>query len=122
MKRLYNILVASLLLAADEQGTKGESEYVSFTDDGQWTGYRFLGLPETSGSLTVSIQAGQAGGILEVRTGAPEGPVIATLDIPDTGWKWKERTTAVRAEDSGGETLYLVAKSAPFSVKCFSFD
>ena len=104
------------------QSRKGEYEYVSFTDDGQWTGYRFLGLPETSCSFTVSIQAGLAGGRLEIRTGTPDGPVIATLDIPDTGWKWKERTVPVQGTLSEGDAVYFVAKTAPFSVRSFCME
>jgi hypothetical protein len=95
----------------------GEYEYVAFTAAGQWTGYRFLGLSETPDRLTVAIQAGQPGGRLEVRAGAPDGPVIAALDIPDTGWKWKERTVPVEGKLAGGEAIYLVAVDAPFSIK-----
>ena len=70
----------------------------------------------------MSIQAGQAGGQLEVRTGAPDGPVIATLDIPDTGWKWKNRTVPVQGTLSEDDGVYLVAKTAPFSVRSFCME
>ena len=102
------------------QSRKGEYEYISFTASGQWTGYRFLGFPKTPDNLTVTILSSQPGGRLEVRAGATEGPVIATLDIPDTGWKWKERTVPVEGTLEAGEAIYLLAVDAPFSVKSFT--
>ena len=98
----------------------GRYEYVSFTAPGQWAGYRFLGFPDNSSSLSVTILAGQPGGRLEVRAGVPDGPVVASLDISDTGWKWKERTIPVQGNLSGETALYLVAVHAPFSVKAFT--
>ena len=101
------------------QSRDGRYSYISFTAAGQWTGYRFLGFPKTPDSLTISVLAGQPGGRLEVRAGAPDGPVIATLEIPDTGWKWKERTIPVQGTLAEDDAVFFVAVDAPFSVKSF---
>ena len=47
---------------------------------------------------------------------------MATLDVPDTGWKWKERKVPVQVAGEKKETIYLVAAKAPFSVKSFRFN
>ena len=100
---------------------RGAYSYVTFQEAGQWACYRHFDFTQAPSCLTVSVQSGQSDGVLEVRKGSPDGPVIATLEIPDTGWKWKEKTATVQVEGSGKETLYLVARSAPFSVKYFTF-
>ena len=70
----------------------------------------------------LAVRAGQPGGRLELRQGAPDGPLMATLEVPDTGWKWKERKVAVQVTGEGKETIYLVGAKAPFSVKSFRFN
>ena len=101
---------------------RGEYSFVHFQEPGQWACYRYFDFTQAPSSLTVSVESGQPGGALEVHQGSPDGPVIATLEIPDTGWKWKERTITVQVEGSGKETIYLVASQAPFSVKYFRFE
>lgn len=98
---------------------RGAYPVISFQADGQWTGYRFVDFSKAVTQLTVSVKSGQPGGRLELRQGTPDGPVIAALDIPDTGWKWKERSVSVQVEASGVEAVYLVAAHAPFQVKSF---
>ena len=51
-----------------------------------------------------------------------DGPLMATLDVPDTGWKWKERKVPVQVDVNPKETIYLVGAKAPFSVKSFRFN
>ena len=101
--------------------SRGEYPVIHFKSDGQWVGYRYLDFSQGLVSFKVSIKSGQPGGRLEVRKGAPEGPVIATLDIPDTGWKWKEKTVPVQVDISDKDAVYLVAVRAPFRVKSFKF-
>ena len=99
-----------------------EYPVIFFQADGQWTGYRYVDFSQTPATLTVCIKSGQPGGQLELRKGAPDGPVLATLEVPDTGWKWKEQTVPVQVDASGKEAVYLVAKVAPFRVKYFRFE
>jgi hypothetical protein len=99
-----------------------EYPVIHFKADGQWTGYRYVDFSGAPSSFTVSIKSGQPGGQLEVRTGSPDGPVIATLELPDTGWKWKQRTVHLQGNLSGKEEVFLVARQAPFRVKWFKFN
>lgn len=100
---------------------KGAYSYVSFQEDGQWACYRYFSFPEAPKSLTLSIFTGSSGGVLEVRKGSPDGPVIASATLPDTGWKWKEITISVQDAVLDREDLYLVASRAPLSVRYFRF-
>ena len=101
--------------------SRGEYPVIHFKSNGQWTGYRYVDFSKPLTGLTVSIKSGQPDGLLEVRKGSPDGPLIATLEIPDTGWKWKERTVPVKVDVSEKDAVYMVAKSAPFRVKSFKF-
>ena len=69
----------------------------------------------------MSILTGAPDRRLEVRRGAPDGPVIGSATLPDTGWKWKRISLSVESGRMEKETLYLVADRAPFSVKDFYF-
>ena len=100
---------------------RGAYDFVSFQQDSQWACYRYFTFPEAPKSLTVSVFTGAHGGRLEVRKGTPDGPVIGSATLPDTGWKWKEITFPVENGTMEKETLYLVASQAPFSVKFFRF-
>ena len=100
---------------------RGAYDSVSFQQDGQWACYRYFTFREAPKNLVVSVFTGAHGGRLEVRKGAPDGPVIASATLPDTGWKWKKITIPVMTGSMDKETLYLVASQAPFSVKDFRF-
>ena len=101
--------------------SRGEYPVIHFKSNGQWTGYRYVDFSKPLTGLSVSIKSGQPDGLLEVRKGSPDGPVIATLEVPDTGWKWKEKTVPVQVDITDKDAVYLVAKSAPFRVKSFKF-
>ena len=100
---------------------QGAYSYVSFQEDGQWACYRYFSFPEAPKNLTLSIFTGNHEGVLEVRKGSPDGPVIASATLPDTGWKWKEITLPVQDAAMDRENLYLVASHAPLSVRYFRF-
>lgn len=101
---------------------RGEYPVIHFKADGQWTGYRYVDFSKPLSGINVCFKSGQPGGQLELRKGAPDGPVLATLEIPDTGWKWKERFVPLQMEVSGQDAVYLVAACAPFRVKYFIFQ
>lgn len=98
-----------------------EYPIISFNENLQWTGYRYVDFSKVPFNVTVSVKSGGPGGKLELRKGSPDGPAIAVLDIPDTGWKWKEVSARIQIEASGKDAVYLVATRAPFSVKYFIF-
>ena len=100
---------------------RGAYDFVSFQQDGQWACYRYFTIPEAAEELTVSVLTGAPDRRLEVRRGAPDGPVIGSATLPDTGWKWKRISLSVESGRMEKETLYLVADRAPFSVKDFYF-
>ncbi len=99
--------------------------YLSFTEVGQWAGYRYLDFSPRMTQLTVRVAAEQAGGKLVFRRGDPEGEILAEAAIPSTGGAWKEVTVPLKATASGRDAFYLVATDIPqgarIDVDRFSF-
>ena len=99
--------------------------YLSFTEAGQWAGYRYLDYSPRMTRLTVRVAAEQAGGKLVFRRGDPEGEILAEAAIPSTGGAWKEVTVPLKATASGRDAFYLVATDIPqgarIDVDRFSF-
>lgn len=103
------------------QSKKGAYSFVTFQEDGQWACYRYFDLPEDVCNMVITFRTGEADTRLQVRRGAPDGPLVGSVMLPDTGWKWKTAALSVSGGAMEKETLYLVAGRAPFSVKNFYF-
>ncbi|MCB1087048.1 MAG: PQQ-dependent sugar dehydrogenase, partial [Verrucomicrobiae bacterium] len=62
------------------------------------------------GSLKVLATSGGSGGKIEVRAGAPDGPLMGTIDVPLTGgWdQYREFTTPLTVPSKDRADVYLV--------------
>lgn len=95
-------------------------------NDGDWISFtpvNFTGIDEVS--LRVSAPDGR-GGAVELHAGAPDGPLVATVDVPATGgWDNYVSLPPVAVTDPGGTTeLFAVFRgsmSSPFDLDSFTF-
>ncbi len=79
---------------------------------GDWFAFDRMNLAGID-SISARYSSGGSGGVLDVRDGAVDGPLLATLTLSPTGaWDTPARTQAVPVTDPGGtRTLYFVARS-----------
>jgi alpha-N-arabinofuranosidase len=104
--------------ASDRNGPKNApssegGECVGFISEGAWLKYE--GVDFGAGTESVEIRAAThpgTGGIIELRDGHFDGPLLGTSDIGVTGdWqKWQNFTAKIK-KTSGKKNLYLVFKS-----------
>ncbi|MCE7001424.1 carbohydrate-binding protein [Kibdelosporangium philippinense] len=101
---------------------------VGFTDNNDWISFTPYSL---TGATSVSARAssGGPGGTMEVRTGSATGPLLGSVQIPNTGG-WNTFTTVsgnLSNVPSGTTTLYLVFKGVTgqgnlFDIDAFTFN
>ncbi|WP_353708813.1 ThuA domain-containing protein [Cellulosimicrobium sp. ES-005] len=79
---------------------------------GDWFAFDRMNLAGID-AISARYSSGGSGGVLDVRDGAVDGPLLATLTLSPTGsWETPARTQAVPVTDPGGtRTLYFVARS-----------
>lgn len=95
-----------------EPGAMVESLNLAVTgiDDGDWTAVSDVDFGATgAGTFAARVASGSNGGKLELRLDRPDGPLIGTLPIANTGGgdSWQTRTTSVSGA-SGIHDLYMV--------------
>lgn len=105
--------------ASDSQGVQVVAKDVSeggrqlgYIAAGDWFAFDRMNLAGID-AISARYSSGGAGGVLDVRDGAVDGPVLATLGLTPSGsWETHARTAAAPVSDPGGTgTLYFVARS-----------
>jgi hypothetical protein len=88
------------------QDALGGRQSLAFIEDGDWASYAPLNLSGIE-SLRLRVASATKGGTIEVRAGALDGPLAATVNVPHTGgWQtWQDVTATVR--DPGGTHEYF---------------
>lgn len=81
---------------------------LGYIDPGDWAAYPDLDLTGVT-ALTARVVSGGPGGTLEVRTGSPQGTVLGSVAVPNTGgWSsFADVTAPLSAVPAGTQTLYL---------------
>ena len=94
----------------DRSRTEGDSAGVGAGDWLAFHDVRFSPAQERSFEASVAREAAGPGA-LEVRLGAPDGELLATLDVPSTGDRYAYETVSAPLADveAGVHDLYLVA-------------
>ena len=96
----------------DTQGVSVASEgggNAGYIDSGDWTAYFGLDFGNAASTFAVSASSSSAGGVVEIRLDAPDGPLAGECEVQSTGgWDaWQTfRCPVVGA--SGVHDLYLV--------------
>ncbi|MEM1298486.1 MAG: carbohydrate-binding protein, partial [Pseudomonadota bacterium] len=90
------------------------------TDDGDWVRYDNVDFgddPEALHQITAEVSSGSEGGVIEYRIDAPDGPLLATQRVFNTGGfnRFESVTTALGAL-SGVHDLYIVFRGTPTSI------
>ncbi len=82
---------------------------VGYIDDGDWIKLDPVNLVGVD-SITYRVSSGGPGGTIEARAGALDGPVVHTVEVPNTGgWDSYTEVGPVEVTDPGGtQPLYLV--------------
>ncbi|WP_230423890.1 PQQ-dependent sugar dehydrogenase [Streptomyces radicis] len=81
---------------------------VGFIENGDWISFEPY-VVDNATEFTARAASGGAGGTITVRTGAPDGPAIGTVDVPATGgWdQYVDVSTTLSGQPDGTTTLYL---------------
>ncbi|MCX4679961.1 ThuA domain-containing protein [Streptomyces sp. NBC_01433] len=96
---------------ADASGGKRLTEI----EDGDWIAFDPVNL-KGIGSVTVGAASGGIGGSVEFRAGSPTGPLLGTVNVPNTGDWGKVVSPTTALKNPGGSTkLYAVFSNPEWS-------
>lgn len=87
-------------------------ECIGFILDGHWVKYEGVDFGERTEHLDIRAASASTGGIIEVRLDAPDGELLGTCSVPNTGgWQsWSTLKAGIKPV-GGVKTLYLVFRS-----------
>ncbi|MET0684927.1 MAG: PKD domain-containing protein, partial [Solirubrobacteraceae bacterium] len=96
---------------------------VGFTNAGDWISFEPVSLKGID-SVKVRYTSGGAGGIVQFRLDAPDGPVVGSAELPNSGgWDtYAEVSAPLTPTDEEAHTLYLVFASLPGGATADLFD
>jgi hypothetical protein len=81
---------------------EGGFQNIGFIEDGDWFAFSPLSLANIE-SISFRAASESAGGTIEVRTGAPNGPIVSSVDVPNTGgWQTYNTYTATLSDPPAG--------------------
>ena len=96
--------------------------FVTDIDDGEYILVRGVDFGNGAKEVTVSCAAHLFGGVMEVRTDAPDGPMTASIVVPNTHDKFQELTAPLSGLQ-GVHDLYFVFRSNSLQRRnLFNFD
>ncbi|WP_432052398.1 ThuA domain-containing protein [Streptomyces xiamenensis] len=103
--------------------TAGGGQNIGFIEDGDWWAWEPANL---TGIDAIGLRAASpsAGATVEVRTGDPEGPVVATVRVePTGGWQTYEDFAGPVSGESAGHSgpLYFVKTTGELNVNWVTF-
>ena len=84
---------------------------VAYIEDGDYIGFKDVDFADGPEAIDIRLGANNSGSKIEIRTGAPDGKLIGTLNVEKTGgWQtWKTERAALE-KTTGKNDLYLVFK------------
>ncbi|MFG2055555.1 ThuA domain-containing protein [Micromonospora sp. NPDC048930] len=108
-----------------DAGTAHGGKRVGYIDNGDWIAFDTYNLTGITG-VQARVSSGGGGGTLEFRTDRPDGPLVASMAVANTGgWDTYVDSPVVPVADPGGtHRLYLVFKGSGgglFDVDEFTF-
>ncbi len=106
-------------VVADGTGEGGAR--VGYIENGDWVMFDPYNLKDIKG-MALRASSGGSGGTVTLRTDSPTGPVVATVDVPNTGgWTNYVDLDPVPVTDPGGTHKLYLTFSGGFDVDSFTF-
>jgi len=106
-------------------GVENEGQNLGFIDNGDWVKYEGLDLSNMN-SVKVNASSRNDGGTIEVRLGNPEGDLIGSVDVGNTGnWGNYKQEQANISRVTGEQDVYLVfvgGSNSLFNLDWFGFS
>ncbi|GAA3232551.1 ThuA domain-containing protein [Oerskovia jenensis] len=96
----------------DKAAAEGAKQ-LGYIAPGDWFAFDRMNLKDITG-ISARYTSGNAGGLIDVRVGASDGPLLGTITMGSTGsWETHASSDVVPITDPGGtSTLFFVARSA----------
>ena len=90
--------------------------------DGEWIMFSPVNFHQID-SLQMRVSSGGAGGTVEVRVDAPDGPLVGSVEVPNTGgWESYQVLETEIADPGGTHDLYLVFSNPGETGALFDID
>jgi len=90
-----------------EFGATAPNLVVKDVDNGDWTGLSSVAFGENgAATVTAKVKPLQAGGKIQVRLGAPDGAVAATIDVDGAAGAWTDVTAELEGA-TGSQDVYF---------------
>ncbi|HWM04376.1 MAG TPA: ThuA domain-containing protein, partial [Actinophytocola sp.] len=111
---------AGVELAANDEG--GGAALVGKISHGDWVSYEPVNLAGVR-AIRFRVASAGAGGTIEIRQGAPDGPVLGSVEVPVTGgWQEWTEVTADVTDPGVSHELFLVATNPSATGDLFNLD
>ena len=92
-------------------GDYAGGENIGYIDDGDWVAFEPVSLSGID-FVTFRVASAGAGGRIEARMGAVDGPLVATAEVsPTGGWQVYKDVTVPVTDPGGTHTLFLVFRN-----------
>ncbi len=102
--------------------TKATEPLVFSEKEGSWTAYRNIDFGEASGENALSFYAEVTGaGTLEIRANAPNGELLASMEVNSPSGAFTTYYTTKVAEISGVRDIYIIYSDGGMCVKNWQF-
>jgi alpha-L-arabinofuranosidase len=97
----------------DKAACSEGGECIGWIDQGDWARYERVDFGQGAGQIEIRAASATRGGIIEIRLDTPEGDLLGTCAVPNTGgWQSWSSFRAKIKPTSGVKTLYLVFRGA----------
>ncbi|MET4156919.1 arabinoxylan arabinofuranohydrolase [Agromyces sp. PvR057] len=101
------IATAKVAGGSAEFGSTAPNLVVKDVDNGDWTGLSSVAFGENgAATVTAKVKPLQAGGKIQVRLGAPDGPVAGTIEVDGATGAWTEVTAELEGA-TGSQDVYF---------------
>lgn len=83
---------------------------IGFSRNGQWVKFEKVNFKQNTSRLELRASTITGGGVIEVRTDAPDGKLLGSFAVPNTGGMWFTLKNKIKPV-SGPATLFLVLRN-----------
>ncbi|MBM7518550.1 ThuA domain-containing protein [Nocardioides nitrophenolicus] len=110
-------------VTTEETGdSAGGGQNVSYVDPGDWIAWDVMNLTNIT-EISMRVASPNAGAVWQVRQGAPDGPTVATIQVPNTGdWQsYQDVSAPVTGATADSGRLYFVQTAGGSNLNWIDF-